>query len=205
MDPAPDHLRRRPPGRREGAPPAPGPRPARLTVTEPLSGPCPGAGKDCRHCRSGAPDGPAISGTARCIFCAIVSGTAAARIVCRWPDALALHPLGPVTPGHLLVIPLLHVPDVTTDPEVSAAVMRRVAEIATPPCNIITSAGAIATQSVFHAHIHILPRSAGDGLLLPWSTAAATGGGRRPTGGGASQPDGGSTSMSGAVVAAQRP
>ncbi|MGV9267404.1 HIT family protein [Kitasatospora sp. NPDC003701] len=108
-----------------------------------------------------------------------MAGTAAARIVRRWPDALALHPLGPVTPGHLLVIPLLHVPDVTTDPEVSATVMRRVSEIATPPCNVITSAGAAATQTVFHAHVHVLPRSIGDGLLLPWSTPATTGDGRR--------------------------
>ncbi|MFG2844229.1 HIT family protein [Kitasatospora sp. NPDC048296] len=105
-----------------------------------------------------------------------MAGTAAARVVRRWPDALALHPLGPVTPGHLLVVPLRHVPDVTTDPEVSAALMRRVAEIATPPCNVITSAGEVATQTVFHAHLHVLPRSCGDGLLLPWSIPAADSG-----------------------------
>ncbi|MFD5615842.1 HIT family protein [Kitasatospora sp. NPDC127060] len=96
-----------------------------------------------------------------------MAGTVAARVVRRWPDALALHPLGPVTSGHLLVIPLLHVPDVTTDPEVSAVLLRRAAEIATPPCNVITSAGEAATQTVFHAHLHLLPGSFGDGLLLP--------------------------------------
>ncbi|MFB7375796.1 HIT family protein [Kitasatospora purpeofusca] len=154
-------------------------------MAEPLNGSCPGAGPDDQHGRSVARGGPALSGPPRCVFCAIVAGTAAARIVHRWPDALALHPLGPVTPGHLLVIPLLHVQDLTTDPETSAAVMRRVAEIATPPCNIISSAGAVATQSVFHAHVHLLPRSAGDGLLLPWSPRQPpeAGGTRTGTGG----------------------
>lgn len=47
--------------------------------------------------------------------------------------------------------------------------MRRAAELAVPPCNAISSAGAPATQTVFHLHIHVLPRSAADGLLLPWS------------------------------------
>jgi histidine triad (HIT) family protein len=54
---------------------------------------------------------------------------------------------------------------------VTAAVMRRAAELATPPCNIITSAGTEATQTVFHLHVHIVPREAGDGLELPWGTA----------------------------------
>ncbi|MFJ9521823.1 HIT family protein [Kitasatospora sp. NPDC101801] len=104
-----------------------------------------------------------------CVFCLIVAGRAPARVVRRWPDALALHPLGPVTPGHLLVIPVRHATDFTSDPDISALVMRRAAELAVPPCNAISSAGALATQTVFHLHIHVLPRSAADGLLMPWS------------------------------------
>ncbi len=40
------------------------------------------------------------------------------------------------------------------------------------PCNLITSAGREATQTVFHLHIHVVPRRDGDGLALPWTPAA---------------------------------
>jgi histidine triad (HIT) family protein len=103
-----------------------------------------------------------------CVFCEIVAGRAHARVVREWPDALAIVPLGPVVAGHLLVIPRVHVRDVTVDPVVSAATLARAAEIATPPCNLITSAGREATQSVEHLHWHLIPRREGDGLALPW-------------------------------------
>jgi histidine triad (HIT) family protein len=37
------------------------------------------------------------------------------------------------------------------------------------PCNLITSKGREATQTVFHMHLHLVPRAENDGLLLPWS------------------------------------
>ena len=103
-----------------------------------------------------------------CAFCEIVAGIAPATVVRRWPEALALVPLNPVTPGHLIVVPVIHVKDLTSDPTVTAAVARRVAELATPPCNVITSAGILATQSVFHLHFHVLPRRLNDRVRLPW-------------------------------------
>lgn len=89
----------------------------------------------------------------------------------QWSDAVAFEPLGPVVPGHLLVIPREHVNDASDNPELTAAVMRRASDVAAGkwPCNIITSCGAGATQSVFHMHVHIVPRKLGDGLLLPWT------------------------------------
>lgn len=103
-----------------------------------------------------------------CVFCEIVAGRSSAMIVREWDDALAFGPLGPVTPGHVLVIPKVHVADMAEDPEVSAVAMRAASELAVPPCNIITSAGREATQSVFHLHLHVIPRRANDGLALPW-------------------------------------
>ncbi|WP_211349491.1 HIT family protein [Micromonospora pisi] len=103
-----------------------------------------------------------------CVFCAIVAGTEPATVVHRWPDALAIVPHGPVVAGHLLVIPTVHVRDHTTDPSVTAVVMGRAAEIAPHPSNLIANAGREATQSVFHLHVHVVPRAAGDGLALPW-------------------------------------
>lgn len=103
-----------------------------------------------------------------CVFCAIINGDAPAQVVRRWDDAIAIVPLNPVVAGHTLVIPTTHVRDVWTNPAVSAATMRRAAELASPPCNVITSAGREATQSVWHLHLHIVPRAENDGLALPW-------------------------------------
>lgn len=107
-----------------------------------------------------------------CIFCQIIAGESPANVVRRWPDTIAIIPLGQVTPGHLLVIPAEHVDDFVASPAVTGLVMKRAAELAKSldiyPANLITSAGREATQSVFHLHVHIVPRAAGDGLALPW-------------------------------------
>ena len=107
-----------------------------------------------------------------CPFCAIIAGTAPATVVRRWPDAIAIVPLNPVVEGHTLVIPKTHVTDFVAEPAVSAAVMKRAAELAgnfpAGSMNLITSRGREATQSVFHLHLHLVPRAANDGLALPW-------------------------------------
>lgn len=104
-----------------------------------------------------------------CAFCAIVDGRAPATVMRRWRDAIAIVPLNPVTEGHVLVIPRWHVVDALEEPQVTADVMRYAAEYAQRPANIITSAGVEATQTVFHLHVHVVPRREGDGLALPWT------------------------------------
>lgn len=102
---------------------------------------------------------------------------------------IAFEPLNPVTPGHLLVVPAEHVEHFGVDVELSALVMRCAASLVKTEmmptahsyfrtdlgANIITSAGESATQTVKHLHVHFVPRRRGDGLLLPWSEAAAGG------------------------------
>lgn len=112
-----------------------------------------------------------------CVFCAINRGEAPGQFVAEWSDAFAIVPRGPVVAGHTLVIPKTHVADFAEDPAVSAATMARAAELASdlPAANIITSKGAAATQTVFHLHIHVVPRSAGDGLPLPWTPQQSAG------------------------------
>jgi histidine triad (HIT) family protein len=107
----------------------------------------------------------------QCVFCAIVAGRAPVSLVREWPDAIAIRPLNPVTTGHVLVIPRVHVADVGTDPGVSAVVMGAAAQLAAehPAANVITSRGTAATQTVFHLHLHVVPRETGDGLPLPWT------------------------------------
>lgn len=110
-----------------------------------------------------------------CPFCEIVAGRAHAHwLVLRdtWPDVIAIRPLNPVVPDHALIVPKVHVPHFAADPEVSAATMRRAAELmrwSPRPMNLITSLGREATQTVEHLHLHLVPRAAGDGLALPWS------------------------------------
>lgn len=81
-------------------------------------------------------------------------------------------PLNPVTPGHRLFVPRQHVKDAGEDPMLTAKVMAVAAQWGDEKYddyNLITSAGRAATQSVFHLHIHLVPRWPGDGLLLPWT------------------------------------
>jgi histidine triad (HIT) family protein len=80
-------------------------------------------------------------------------------------------PLNPITEGHTLIVPIVHVKDVSERPDISAEVMRVAATLAQDyeACNIITSKGADASQTVFHLHVHLVPRRKGDGLLLPWT------------------------------------
>lgn len=111
-----------------------------------------------------------------CPFCAIIHdrGRLQTRMIADWVEIIAFEPLRPVAPGHVLVVPVAHVQDAVEDPDVTAETMRHAAILAAtlPPAswNVVTSVGAQATQSVFHLHIHLVPRRPGDGLLLPWSS-----------------------------------
>lgn len=120
-----------------------------------------------------------------CPFCDIIAGRAQADWVLTpdtWPDAVAFIPLNPVTEGHCLIVPKTHVPDFATDPEVFAATARRAAELMRRthrPMNVITSRGRAATQSVFHLHLHLVPREENDGLALPWYSGKSRKGNKR--------------------------
>jgi histidine triad (HIT) family protein len=107
-----------------------------------------------------------------CPFCEISAGRAPAHFVKEWPETFAIVPLGPVVEGHVLVIPRMHVTDFVQHPKVSARTMLRAAELEKETglgaCNLITSKGVEATQSVMHLHIHLIPRKENDGLALPW-------------------------------------
>ncbi len=87
-------------------------------------------------------------------------------------NIICIEPLNPVVPGHRIVIPREHVRDFSENPEVTGRVMERAAHHAKEiggDMNLITSKGPWATQSVFHLHVHLVPRQEGDGLKLPWT------------------------------------
>lgn len=106
-----------------------------------------------------------------CVFCRIVGLDPHGQILRRHGSTAVFEPLNPVTPGHLLVVPASHVADARTAPVVTGMAMVAASEEArlAGECNIITSCGPLATQTVFHLHIHVVPRRENDGLTLPWT------------------------------------
>lgn len=114
---------------------------------------------------------------ADCIFCKIVAG----EIPCfkLWEDerTLAFMDINPANPGHALVVPKNHAPDVFTLPAEDlaavAVVAQRVAQAARavlnpPGLSLVQANGPAAAQSVPHLHVHVLPRRTDDGLPLNW-------------------------------------
>lgn len=94
-------------------------------------------------------------------------------VVADYGDVVIIEPLEPVTIGHVLVIPKAHVPSALASLDISALTMRTAVWHANVTgigaCNFITSHGPQASQTVFHLHMHIIPRREGDGLRLPWT------------------------------------
>lgn len=110
-----------------------------------------------------------------CIFCKITRFEEPAEIVRRGAHSLTIVPLSPVVEGHVITIPYQHVSGFDIDPRVSTVTMADVATYAQvnkadglPDYNIIVNNGPDATQSVFHLHVHLVPRQRNDGLALPW-------------------------------------
>jgi histidine triad (HIT) family protein len=112
-----------------------------------------------------------------CIFCKILAGELPARIVDEDERTVSFMDINPATHGHALVIPRVHSRDLLSiDPEdltaVAVAAKRlavRVNErLGAEGVNVINSCGAAAWQTVFHFHLHVIPRYAGDPLQLPW-------------------------------------
>ena len=108
---------------------------------------------------------------AACPFCAIVRGEAAADVVLDEPDAMAFLDVRPLFPGHVLVVPREHVVVLTDLPEERVGpFFERVQEVARA---VEVACGAQGTfvannnkvsQSVAHLHVHVVPRTKGDGL-----------------------------------------
>jgi diadenosine tetraphosphate (Ap4A) HIT family hydrolase len=109
-----------------------------------------------------------------CIFCKIVSGETPASIVHRDEHVLAFMDVAPVVEGHVLVIPAYHTADLAGVSDDAGARMfalgRRVAAALRAsglPCegiNLFLADGVAAGQTVFHSHLHVIPRIRGDGL-----------------------------------------
>lgn len=122
----------------------------------------------------------ATTRTTRCAFCAIVAGRLPATVVHRDARTVAFLDVRQATPGHVLVVPRIHIADIReADRLTAAALIAGVARVAravgrafdNEGLSIWHSIGPAADQEVPHLHFHVHPRRHGDGLLRVYARA----------------------------------
>jgi histidine triad (HIT) family protein len=115
-----------------------------------------------------------------CLFCKILAGEIPGTIVAEDERTAAFMDINPATRGHALVVPRRHAADLgEIDADDLAAVVaaaqrlaRRAREaLGADGVNLMNSWGADAWQTVFHFHVHVIPRYSDDPLQLPWKPA----------------------------------
>lgn len=105
-----------------------------------------------------------------CLFCRIVEGTVPSTKVYEDADAYAFLDIAPFKAGHTLVVSKTHVPDALADAGVLASLAPAISTVGAllterlgaSGLNILTNVGEVAGQSVFHLHVHLIPRYADD-------------------------------------------
>ena len=113
----------------------------------------------------------------QCIFCRLVAGEIPAATVYEDRLTIAFMDIGQVNPGHVLVASKRHaVTLLDLTPDEAGAVMRTAQRVAQAVqsafdpegISLFQANGAAGGQTVFHFHLHVLPRHAGDGVALAW-------------------------------------
>ncbi len=113
---------------------------------------------------------------AHCIFCDLIRGAAEVSVCYEDARALAFMDIQPVNAGHVLIVPKEHYETLHDVPrEVAmhlfdvamriAPVIRTIARA--DDMNIVVNSGPAAGQNIFHYHVHLIPRTAGDGFDIP--------------------------------------
>ena len=112
-----------------------------------------------------------------CLFCGIVAGEVPAQIVDSDEHTVAFMDINPATRGHALVVPRAHTADLfeISDEDLERTILavrrltRRIEDSLEPDgFNLLNSCRPAAWQTVFHFHIHVIPRYDDDPLKLPW-------------------------------------
>jgi histidine triad (HIT) family protein len=112
-----------------------------------------------------------------CLFCAIIAGSIPSQTIDSDDRTVAFMDINPATPGHALVVPRVHSADLMEieEEDLTSSVLaaqrlaRRMKEVLDADgIDLINACGAAAWQTVFHFHIHVVPRYEDDPLKLPW-------------------------------------
>lgn len=111
-----------------------------------------------------------------CVFCRVVAGTLESSRVYEDGEVLAFMDIQPVTDGHVLVVPKRHAASLADlDEQLGMSLFRVAHRLAGAlrasglPCagvNLFLADGEAAFQEVFHVHLHVFPRTAGDGFRI---------------------------------------
>ncbi len=119
-----------------------------------------------------------MTATSDCVFCRIVARQLPACVVHEDAETLAFMDIGPIIPGHVLVIPKAHVDPLDAMPP---ALLHRVIDVAqrvaraqraalkADGINLMQANGRAAGQDVPHVHVHVIPRFSGDGHRWNWT------------------------------------
>jgi histidine triad (HIT) family protein len=109
--------------------------------------------------------------TSTCVFCSIVTGASAAFVVLDEPRVMAFLDIRPLFPGHVLLVPKAHVQTLADLPEdmivplfSAAQRLSRAVEAAMEAEGTFVAMNNRVSQSVPHLHVHVVPRTKGDGL-----------------------------------------
>jgi histidine triad (HIT) family protein len=113
-----------------------------------------------------------------CIFCKIIAGEIPAQKIAEDERTVAFMDINPATRGHVLVVPRRHARDLLEidDEDLAATILaaRTIAQrvkdrLDADGVNLLNSCGSAAWQTVYHFHVHVIPRYEGDPLRLPWT------------------------------------
>jgi histidine triad (HIT) family protein len=115
--------------------------------------------------------GPPRLADVTCVFCAIVEGSVHADVVLDEPDVIGILDARPVFKGHVLLMPRAHVPTLLeVSPELLPVLMGAAQRVAAAVVDGLGAQGSfvamnnVVSQSVAHLHVHVVPRTKGDGL-----------------------------------------
>ncbi|WP_405058026.1 HIT family protein [Kribbella sp. NBC_01505] len=114
-----------------------------------------------------------------CVFCSIIAGQLPARFVHQDDRAVAFLDINPLRRGHTLVVPRLHVVDLTSDgaaeavaslaPALQAVSRLLIERLPADGISLLQANRAAGGQEVFHLHFHLVPRWSGDRPLNDWT------------------------------------
>ncbi len=113
----------------------------------------------------------------QCIFCKIAAGEIPSKTIYEDEDFRVILDLGPATKGHALILPKEHYANLYELPEETAkkviCLAKKMAMVMTEKLhadgfNLVQNNGEVAGQTVFHFHMHLIPRYKGDGQTIGW-------------------------------------
>lgn len=113
----------------------------------------------------------------KCIFCKIANGEIPSKTIYEDEDFRAILDLGPATKGHALILPKEHFKDLFELPEEAASkvivLAKRLAaqmkdKLECDGFNIMQNNGEVAGQTIFHFHMHLIPRYKEDHQKIEW-------------------------------------